>query len=89
MTLLHNSKLLLQLKKKVGKDWLDLGRFLSVNDNDLGAIDAQYNDLEEKAYRMLCLWKRQQQLPTLNALANAIHKINRTDLIKLIFYKRS
>ena len=81
---LPNSELLLQLKMKVGKDWLNLGRFLSVNDNDLDAIDADYNDLEEKAYRMLCLWKRQQKLPTLNALANAIYKINRTDLMKVM-----
>ena len=81
---LPNSELLLQLKMKVGKDWLNLGRFLSVNDNDLDAIDADYNDLEEKAYRMLCLWKRQQKLPTLNALANAIYKIKRTDLMKVM-----
>ena len=82
--ILDNSELLLHLKKKVGKDWLDLGRFLLVSNNELDVIDADYDGLEEKTYRMLCLWKNQQKFPTLNALANAIYKINRIDLIRVM-----
>ena len=81
---LDNSELLLQLKMKIGKDWMNLGRFLSVKDNELDAIDADYSDMEEKAYRMLCAWKNQQEVPTLGALAKAIYKINRKDLIKVV-----
>ena len=82
--ILDNSELLLQLKMKIGKDWMNLGRFLSVKDNELDAIDADYSDMEEKAYRMLCAWKNQQKVPTLNALAKAIYKIKRDDLISVL-----
>ena len=69
---------------KLGKDWQILGHFLSVSDNELDAIDAYYYVMEEKAHRMFCAWKNQQKLPTLNDLANAIYKINRTDLIRVM-----
>ena len=82
--ILDNSEILLQSEMKLGKDWQKLGRFLSVSDNELDAIDADYNDMEEKAHRMFCAWKNQQKLPTLNALANAIYKINRIDLIRVM-----
>ena len=83
--ILDNSELLLQLKMEIGKDWMNLGCFLLVNVNELDIIDAENNDdLEEKAYRMLCTWKNQQKFPKLNALANAIYKINRKDLIKMM-----
>ena len=82
--ILDNSELLLQLKMKIGKDWMNLGRFLSVKDNELDAIDADHNDMEEKAYRMLCAWRNQQEVPTLNALAKAIYKIKRDDLISVL-----
>ena len=82
--ILDNSELLLQLKNKIGKDWMNLGRFLLVNANELDVIHAENNDSEEKAYRMLCSWKNQQKFPTLNALASAIYKINRTDLIRIM-----
>ena len=59
--ILDNSELLFQLKKEVGKDWLDIGRFLSVSNNELDFIDADYNGLGEKTYRMQCLWKNQQK----------------------------
>ena len=75
--ILDISEILLQLEMKLGKDWQILGRFLSVSDNEL-------DDMEEKAHRMFCAWKNQQKLPTLYDLANAIYKINRTDLIKVM-----
>ena len=82
--ILDNSEILLQLERKLGKDWQKLGRFLSVRDNELDAIDADYYDMEEKAHRMFCAWKNQQKFPTLNALTNAIHKIKRIDLIRVM-----
>ena len=69
---------------KLGKDWQELGHFLSVSNNELDAIDADYCYMEEKAHRMLCAWKNQQKFPTFNDLANAIYKINRTDLMKVM-----
>ena len=77
---LDNSELLLQFGMKVGEDWCILGHFLSVKDHKL---DVEYNDLKEKAHRMLCAWKNQQKYPTLGALANAIYKINRADLMRV------
>ena len=82
--ILDNLEILLQLEMKLGKDWQKLGRFLSVSDNELDAIDADCNGMEEKAHRMFCAWKNQQKLPTLNALANAIYKIKRIDLIRVM-----
>ena len=86
-----NSEILLQLKQKLGKDWRKLGRILSVSDNELDAIHEDWEDegledegLEEMAHRMFYAWKTQQKLPTLNALANAIYKINRIDLITVM-----
>ena len=81
---LDNSELLLQLGMKVGEDWCILGCFLSVKDHKLDVIDVEYNDLKEKAHRMLCAWKSKQKYPTLGALANAIYKINRADLIRVL-----
>ena len=78
---LDNSELLLQFGMKVGEDWCILGHFLSVKDHKL---DVEYNDLKEKAHRMLCAWKNQQKYPTLGALANAIYKINRADLMRVL-----
>ena len=84
--ILDNSEILLQLERKLGKDWRKLGRILSVSDNELDAIYEDWEDegLEEMAHRMFCAWKNQQKLPTLNALANAIYKINRIDLIRVM-----
>ena len=84
--ILDNSEILLQLERKLGKDWRKLGRILSVSYNELDAIyeDWKHEGLEEMAYRMFCAWKTQQKLPTLNALANAIYKINRIDLIRVM-----
>ena len=83
--ILDNSELLLQLKMKIGKDWQILGHFLSVKDHELDVIDVENNDdLKEKAHRMLCAWKNQQKYPSLGALANAIYKINRVDLIGVL-----
>ena len=79
---LDNSELLLQLGMKVGEDWCILGHFLSVKDHKLDVIDVEYNDLKEKAHRMLCAWKNKQKYPTLGA--NAIYKINRADLIRVL-----
>ena len=76
--------MLLQLGKMVGKDWQNLGFFLLVSDNELNAIESGYSDMEEKAHRMFCAWKNQQNFPTLNVLANAIYKINRIDLITVL-----
>ena len=81
---LDNSELLLQLGMKVGEDWCILGRFLTVKDHKLDVTDVEYNDLKEKAHRMLCMWENQQKYPTLGALANAIYKINRADLIRVL-----
>ena len=81
---LDNLELLLQLGMKVGEDWCILGRFLSVKDHKLDVIDVEYNDLKEKAQRMLWPWKNQQKYPTLGALANAIYKIKRADLIRVL-----
>ena len=90
--ILDNSELLLQLEMKVEIDWRILGRFLSVKDHELDVIDVENNDdLKEKAHRMLCAWKnpqiafaKAQKYPTLDALANAIYKINRVDLIGVL-----
>ena len=83
--ILYNSELLLQLEMKVGEDWKILGRFLSVKDHELDVIDVENNDdLKEKAHIMLCAWKNKQKYPTLGALANAIYKINRDDLIGVL-----
>ena len=83
--ILDNSELLLQLEMKVGEDWKILGRFLSVKDHELDVIDVENNDdLKEKAHIMLCAWKNKQKYPTLDALANAIYKINRDDLIGVL-----
>ena len=81
--ILDNSELLLQLEKKVGKDWLGLGHFLSVSNNELDVIDADDDGLKEEAYRRLCLWT-EQMYPTSGALANAIYKINRVELIGVL-----
>ena len=59
---LDNLDLLLQLGMKVGEDWCILGRFLSVKDHKLDVIDVEYNDLKEKAQRMLWPWKTNKSI---------------------------
>ena len=82
--ILYNSGFMLMLSKKIGEDWLDLGRFLSVEDSALDIIDHEQRTLCEKAYRMLCQWRNQQKFPTLNVLAKGLNLAKRVDLINMI-----
>ena len=87
--ILDDAKFMLWLSKEIGKEWMDLGRLLSVKDSELYVIDDEQKCLGEKVYRMLCQWRDQQRFPTLDILTSGLHHLKRIDLIKKIETKTS
>ena len=72
------------ISREIGKDWHKLGRWLLLNDAELENISIQNIDLEDKSYKMLCLWLERQKSPTHDALVSALEQARRLDLIEMI-----
>ena len=47
-----------RLANKIGVRWKPLGRRLQIEDERLDAIEREYHEVSEQAYRMLLEWKQ-------------------------------
>ena len=46
------------VSKKIGLNWKNLARRLSIAEHNIENIEANHRDLREKSYAMLLLWKQ-------------------------------
>ena len=73
---------------KLKKDqWSRLGIFLGLSEADIREIDQQKVGKEEKAFRVLCQWRKSDQFAASNQvsqLALALEEIRRKDLAQFV-----
>ncbi|KAK3750214.1 hypothetical protein QZH41_004652 [Actinostola sp. cb2023] len=72
--------LLLQLPKRIGRDWKKVGGHLGLQEYELRNIEDSYQRIEDKASEMLNTWKNTGKIATPQALATALKKADRRDL---------
>ena len=65
----------------IAEKWKTLGRRLGIEDPKLEGIEHQYDQLSEKGYQMLMLWKQKDgSAATFEALSDALTRVQRKDL---------
>ncbi|KAJ8031669.1 NLR family CARD domain-containing protein 4 [Holothuria leucospilota] len=73
--------LLTELSGYIGKEWLDIGRYLGVPDSKLQSVIADNpSNRKEAIFQSLLTWKRGNSDPTCTWLCNALRAADRTDL---------
>ena len=66
--------------KKIGKEWKDLGRLLSIDESDLEAIDHNEAILEEIIQKMLRKWEQTGDNAKLGVLFNCLNTLKQLEL---------
>ena len=67
--------------EKIAEKWKTLGRRLGIEDPKVEGIEHQYDQLGEKGYQMLRLWKQEEgSAATYQALCDALKRVGRKDL---------
>ncbi|XP_067046314.1 uncharacterized protein [Acropora muricata] len=70
-----------------GEEWSQLGTFLGVGDNDLLQLGGLSMGPQEKAFRLLCVWRTRCRLSRsqmISQLAVALEEVNRKDVAQFV-----
>lgn len=70
-----------------GEEWSQLGTFLGVGDKDLVQLGGLSMGPQEKAFRLLCVWRTRCRLgrsQMISQLAVSLEEVNRKDVAQFV-----
>ncbi|XP_047139876.1 NACHT, LRR and PYD domains-containing protein 3 isoform X1 [Hydra vulgaris] len=80
--IIRNQQFKIKFSRSIGIYWKTLGRWLSIEDSCLDAIERDYAGTENQAYEMLKKWTNMSDNASIDLLTAALINMERIDLIK-------
>ena len=78
----------MRLAKKIGRNNLELGVYLGLDEATIQSKKAEYSSVTEGPFGILCLWRqrtgRSQSVNTYMELTQALTDLDRQDLVQLV-----